>query len=52
MGTSNKFDYLTRASVIAGIPMANDMLIIARVLQSLGAALIAPSALSTVILTG
>jgi EmrB/QacA subfamily drug resistance transporter len=42
------FLILTGASVLAGIAMSNDMLITARVLQGLGAALIAPSALSIV----
>ena len=42
------FLILTGASVLAGIAMSNDMLILARVLQGLGAALIAPSALSIV----
>jgi EmrB/QacA subfamily drug resistance transporter len=42
------FLILTGSSVLAGIAMSNDMLIIARVLQGLGAALIAPSALSIV----
>ncbi len=42
------FLILTGASVLAGIAMSNDMLITARVLQGLGAALIAPSALSII----
>ncbi len=42
------FLILTGASVLAGIAMSNDMLIIARVLRGLVAALIAPAALSTV----
>ena len=42
------FLILTGASVLAGIAMSNDMLITSRVLQGLGAALIAPSALSIV----
>jgi EmrB/QacA subfamily drug resistance transporter len=42
------FLILTGASVLAGFAMSNDMLITARVLQGLGAALIAPSALSIV----
>jgi EmrB/QacA subfamily drug resistance transporter len=42
------FLILTGASVLAGIAMSNDILITARVLQGLGAALIAPSALSIV----
>ncbi|WP_458719914.1 MFS transporter [Candidatus Nitrosocosmicus sp. R] len=42
------FLILTGASVLAGVAMSNDMLITARVLQGLGAALIAPSALSIV----
>lgn len=42
------FLILTGASALAGISMSNDMLITARVLQGLGAALIAPSALSIV----
>lgn len=42
------FLVLTGASVLAGIAISNDMLITARVLQGLGAALIAPSALSIV----
>jgi len=42
------FLLLTGASALAGIAMSNDMLITARVLQGLGAALIAPSALSIV----
>ena len=42
------FLILTGASVLAGLAMSNDMLITARVLQGLGAALIAPSALSIV----
>jgi len=42
------FLILTGASALAGIAMSNDMLITARVLQGLGAALIAPSALSIV----
>ena len=43
------FIVLTGASVFAGIAISNDMLITARVLQGLGAALIAPSALSIVL---
>ena len=42
------FLILTGASVLAGIAVSNDMLVTARVLQGLGAALIAPSALSIV----
>ncbi len=42
------FLILTGSSVVAGLAISNDMLIIARALQGLGAALIAPSALSTV----
>jgi EmrB/QacA subfamily drug resistance transporter len=42
------FLILTGASILAGIAVSNDMLITARVLQGLGAALIAPSALSIV----
>jgi EmrB/QacA subfamily drug resistance transporter len=42
------FLILTGASVLAGIAISNDMLITARALQGLGAALIAPSALSIV----
>ncbi|HYG00652.1 MAG TPA: MFS transporter [Candidatus Saccharimonadales bacterium] len=42
------FLILTAASVLAGISMSNDMLITARVLQGVGAAMIAPSALSIV----
>lgn len=42
------FLILTGASVLAGFALSNDILITARVLQGLGAALIAPSALSIV----
>lgn len=42
------FLILTGASVLAGLAMSNDMLVVARALQELGAALIAPSALSIV----
>jgi EmrB/QacA subfamily drug resistance transporter len=42
------FLIITGASVMAGIAMSNDILITARILQGLGAALIAPSALSIV----
>ncbi len=42
------FLILTGSSVLAGIAMSNDVLIAARALQGLGAALIAPSALSIV----
>ncbi|HSA75051.1 MAG TPA: MFS transporter, partial [Candidatus Nitrosocosmicus sp.] len=42
------FLILAGASVLAGLAMSNDILITARVLQGLGAALIAPSALSIV----
>lgn len=42
------FLILTGASVLAGVATSNDVLITARILQGLGAALIAPSALSIV----
>jgi EmrB/QacA subfamily drug resistance transporter len=42
------FLVLTASSIIAGIASSNDVLIAARALQGLGAALIAPSALSIV----
>lgn len=42
------FLVLTVSSIFAGISMSNDMLIAARALQGLGAALIAPSSLSMV----
>ena len=42
------FLILTGASVLAGVAISNDVLITARILQGLGAALIAPSALSIV----
>ncbi len=42
------FLILTGASVLAGVSTSNDVLITARILQGLGAALIAPSALSIV----
>jgi EmrB/QacA subfamily drug resistance transporter len=42
------FIILTGSSVLAGIAMSNDVLIAARAFQGLGAALIAPSALSIV----
>lgn len=42
------FLVLTVSSIFAGISISNDMLIAARALQGLGAALIAPSALSIV----
>jgi MFS family permease len=42
------FLVLTGSSIIAGIATSNDMLIASRAMQGLGAALIAPSALSIV----
>jgi EmrB/QacA subfamily drug resistance transporter len=42
------FLILTGASVLAGVAASNDVLITARILQGLGAALIAPSALSII----
>jgi len=42
------FLILTGSSILAGVAMSNDVLITARILQGLGAALIAPSALSIV----
>jgi len=42
------FLILTGSSILAGVAMSNDVLITARILQGLGAALIAPSALSII----
>ncbi|MCC2648905.1 MAG: stp 1 [Nitrososphaeraceae archaeon] len=42
------FIVLTVSSIVAGVAISNDMLIVARAIQGLGAALIAPSALSIV----
>ena len=42
------FIVLTLSSIVAGVAISNDMLIVARAIQRLGAALIAPSTLSIV----